>query len=658
MARVIDVFTKFLDGNGQPIIGGYLKFFETGTSIQSDTFNDPSETIVNPVEVPLDSEGGLSLNVYASILMTVKVYDSSDAQVDSEDNVTPRGGLTSGFAYANWLSSVTYIPFISIVTGSDNNYYTPLQTNSGQDPVVDFAGAGLFWKRINLNEFWVVTLGYNVGARVISPTNLKRYICVASNTGNDPASDTTGINWELDEAILNFAIGNSYAVGNKCFDEIDNRIYIAQTIQSGNQPSSDSGTNWLPADGTVTKPVNLLPANAGVGVSRNPTLTIESFAVSGSLAAHEWSNYQLSDDGFSTVLYSSDITRDLESHLVTDKLPAATVISYRVETKGVRTDVSQLSDVTTFTTVFPLSASFSNDLEVGNAGARTLVNGVDTSGTGSVVFIANIDTVDPMRACFSLRGAGVSMSVGVNANEAVEATGITSFNIDGYSVGALAAYNGSGNDIFSLTFQKISKFIDIVAYTGNGINRALPHNLNDVPGTIIVVGLDLGAANNWRVRYSAGVSSDKALTFGDNANAVTNATLFTSTAATSTEFSLGSSGDTNGAGNEYIAIVMGNNVASGIVSGTYTGTGVPGNKIVTTFKPGTVIVKKIGLIDDWLLFDSEMGTSNHIILDSTAASSAGSVQSFDTDAFTLGSGVGNDSGATYYYIAIADKFDF
>jgi len=130
MARVIDVFTKFLDGNGQPIIGGYLKFFETGTSIQSDTFNDPSETIVNPVEVPLDSEGGLSLNVYASILMTVKVYDSSGAQVDSEDNVTPRGGLTSGFAYANWLGSVTYIPFISIVTGSDNNYYTPLQTNS------------------------------------------------------------------------------------------------------------------------------------------------------------------------------------------------------------------------------------------------------------------------------------------------------------------------------------------------------------------------------------------------------------------------------------------------------------------------------------------------------------------------------------------------
>ena len=135
MARILDAFSKFFDGNGQPLVGGYAKFFINETTIAADTFDDPEETIVNPVKVPFNADGELSLNAYASILMTVKIYDSSDSQVSSDDNVTPRGGLTSGFAYANWLSSVTYVPFISIVTGSDNNYYTPLQTNAGQDPV-------------------------------------------------------------------------------------------------------------------------------------------------------------------------------------------------------------------------------------------------------------------------------------------------------------------------------------------------------------------------------------------------------------------------------------------------------------------------------------------------------------------------------------------
>ena len=82
MARIIDAFSQFLDGNGQPLANGYLQFFQNKTAIPEPTYNDPDQTIVNPADVPLDGEGRMSLNAYASVLCTVKLFNSVDSQVD------------------------------------------------------------------------------------------------------------------------------------------------------------------------------------------------------------------------------------------------------------------------------------------------------------------------------------------------------------------------------------------------------------------------------------------------------------------------------------------------------------------------------------------------------------------------------------------------
>ncbi|HHZ69827.1 MAG TPA: hypothetical protein EYN54_06015 [Methylococcaceae bacterium] len=657
MARILDAFSKFFDGNGQPLVGGYAKFFINETTIAADTFDDPEETIVNPAKVPFNADGGLSLNAYGSILMTVKIYDSSDSQVSSEDNVTPRGGLTSGFAYANWLSSVTYVPFISIVTGSDNNYYTPLQTNAGQDPVVDFGGPGLFWKRINLNEFWVVTVNYNVGARVISPTNLKRYICVTSNAGNDPVSDATGVNWELDEAILNFAIGKSYAVGNKCFDEIDSRIYIAQTAQSGNQPSSDGGTNWLPADGIVTKPTNASPADLAEDVSRTPVLTGDSYAVSGSSVVHKYSRFEVySDVGLATLVYKSDITSDLESHIVSVPLNRATTYYWRVAYSGERAGTSLFSDATSFSTVPDLSEIFAINSDAGSAGTRTAVTGIDLVTDSGSIWTKNRNTTDFLKRLDTQRNLK-ELDLSEETAEVTNVNGLQQYFANGFEVGTDSGYNGAGDIISSYIFKNFPGFHATVTYTGNSTDRDISHPLG-VPATAYIVkniSSNIPGDSDFWFKHSE-ISSDGALPMSGS----TTLTAGLLGGSTSTTFNVQSHAKVNTTGDTYLCELFADNPNMGITGGKYTGTGSAGLEITPGFKPGLFITVAntftVGVRGTHIA-DIKTGTSSHIYISNTGAGNAevaGSVASWDNDKIVLDSNSLNASGVVYYYIIIQD----
>lgn len=656
MARILDAFSKFFDGNGQPLVGGYAKFFINETTIAADTFDDPEETIVNPVKVPFNADGGLSLNAYGSILMTVKIFDSSDSQVSSEDNVTPRGGLTSGFAYANWLSPVTYVPFISIVTGSDNNYYTPLQTNAGQDPVVDFAGPGLFWKRINLNEFWVVTVNYNVGVRVISPTNLKKYICVTSNAGNDPVSDATGVNWELDEAILNFAIGKSYAVGNKCFDEIDSRIYIAQTAQAGNQPSSDSGTNWLPADGIVTKPANVSPADLTEDVSRTPTLSGDSYVTSGSSAVHKDSRFEVySDVGLATLVYKSDITSDLESHIVSVPLNRATTYYWRVAYSGERAGTSLFSDATSFSTVPDISEIFAINSDAGSAGTRTAVTGIDLVTDSGSIWTKNRNTTDFLKRLDTQRNLK-ELDLSEETAEVTNVNGLQQYFANGFEVGTDSGYNGAGNIISSYIFKNFPGFHDTVIYTGNQTARDISHSLG-VPATAYIIKnitTSIPSDSNFHMKQTS-ISTQTSIVMDGSTFAGS-----TMGGTTSTTFNVQPSEKVNKTGETYHCELFAENPNMGITGGTYTGTGSAGLEITPGFKPGLLMTVTTGGgsgVAGTHIADIKSGTSSHIYISDSGTGNtevAGSVASWDNDKIVLDSNSMNASGVTYYYIIIQD----
>jgi len=56
-ARYLDIDSQFFDANGDPLSGGLLYFYDTGTTDQKDTYTDSGEGTPNDWPVVLDAYG-------------------------------------------------------------------------------------------------------------------------------------------------------------------------------------------------------------------------------------------------------------------------------------------------------------------------------------------------------------------------------------------------------------------------------------------------------------------------------------------------------------------------------------------------------------------------------------------------------------------------
>jgi hypothetical protein len=178
----------------------------------------------------------------------------------------------------------------------------------------------------------------------------------------------------------------------------------------------------------------------------------------------------------------------------------------------------------------------------------------------------------------SLRGAELAVLSGSNVNEQNESNGLTSFDPDGFTVGAITGasdgYNASGQgyaswnfvaspttvvntngSITSSTRSNTTCGFSIVKYVGTGSNATVGHGCGGVPMFIIIK--DLTASNNG-VCYHASVGPTKYLNFYPNTNrstVTTSATTFNNTAPSALAFSIGTDTKVNTLGNSYIAYV-------------------------------------------------------------------------------------------------------
>ena len=85
MARIIEPFEQFFDGEGDPLTNGWLKFTETGTNLTDrDTFADVNLTIANTNPLQLDSEGRCP-NVFGTGLYRVTLFQDDDSYPRDRD---------------------------------------------------------------------------------------------------------------------------------------------------------------------------------------------------------------------------------------------------------------------------------------------------------------------------------------------------------------------------------------------------------------------------------------------------------------------------------------------------------------------------------------------------------------------------------------------
>ncbi|MGB2103345.1 MAG: DUF7483 domain-containing protein, partial [Luminiphilus sp.] len=211
----------------------------------------------------------------------------------------------------------------------------------------------------------------------------------------------------------------------------------------------------------------------------------------------------------------------------------------------------------------------------------------DTDGTAQLTFEADgfdLDTTD-----VNFNGSGrtyVAWQWHTNG-------GTTSSNTDGSITSTVSANATAG--------------VSIVTYTGTGANATVGHSLNTAPKMLLIK--NRTDTDSWVVYHDA-LGATKGLAI-DNTDAPTTAsTFFNNTAPTSSVFSVGIGGRTNGSSKSMLCYCFAE-VEGFSKFGSYTGNGsTDGPFVYTGFKPRWVLFRRYDAAEGWSILDTARGSGN------------------------------------------------
>lgn len=291
---------------------------------------------------------------------------------------------------------------------------------------------------------------------------------------------------------------------------------------------------------------------------------------------------------------------------------------------------------------------FSRKPYIGNGGAgQSIVNNLDTD----LVWIKNEDAAGTNHILYDAVRGVINRLEANNTGTEGTFSGVSAFNVDGFSLGGFAGTNNNANNYVSFAWKEAANYFDIVTFTGTEPTpQTINHNLGGTPDLMIMKSRTQ-AAGWWVYHSSLGATKYDFLNTGGSA--ATSSTAWNNTAPTSTQFTVGSS--TSNAG-DMVAYLF-KALAGSSAFGSYTGTGTTTQQDINIgFAPTIVWIKNTNVGGDWLLLQST-GKAWHI--NSSNASFNGSTARSNTSAtgFSVGTsgtnanGDYNNSGDTYIYCA-------
>ena len=281
----------------------------------------------------------------------------------------------------------------------------------------------------------------------------------------------------------------------------------------------------------------------------------------------------------------------------------------------------------------------------------------------------------------AVRGTTKGLVTNAGDAESTWATGLTSFDSDGFTVGSLDSLNdnslnfaawcwkangaGSANTDGSInstaTSANTTAGFSIVKYTGTGSNATVGHGLGVAPKMILIKGV----AATWWFVYHAGIPTPTTAKLNLNTNGHNNdaqASYWNSTAPTSSVFSLGTEGSVNSSGADYIAYCFAD-VDGYSRMGSYKGnsSSTDGVFCYTGFKPKFLILKRANGDDWWGLYDSIRSpynvTKERIYPNTNDAGADVTNVDFLSNGFKLRTtdGAINATGGTYIFMAFGQS---
>ena len=193
--------------------------------------------------------------------------------------------------------------------------------------------------------------------------------------------------------------------------------------------------------------------------------------------------------------------------------------------------------------------------------------------------------------------------------QATATNGLTSFDSDGFALGALGDNNSSGHTFVSWNWKESATAgFDIVDYDGAGAANH-SHSLSAVPRFMIVKRYN--ATESWFV-YNGGLGQSKVGYLNDSVAWGNGANVWGGSDPTSSVFSIGSDSGISGSG-DYVAYLWAEKQGFSKF-GVYKGSGssTVGGFVYTGFKPAMVIMKNQGGSEDWHLYDNKRANSFNI----------------------------------------------
>ena len=176
-SRFIDPIPQYTNDAGEPIAGGKLYFYDSGTTDFRNTYSDSGLTIANANPVILDS-AGRPPNIFLQGNYKLVITDENDVQITERD---PVSGSSTAAEYSDW-SPLTSYSINNIVRGSDNEYYVSITNNNlGNDPT----STATDWSLIVGVVDWNINETYSLDD-VVRRNGILYRSTANSNTGSAP----------------------------------------------------------------------------------------------------------------------------------------------------------------------------------------------------------------------------------------------------------------------------------------------------------------------------------------------------------------------------------------------------------------------------------------------------------------------------------------
>jgi hypothetical protein len=215
------------------------------------------------------------------------------------------------------------------------------------------------------------------------------------------------------------------------------------------------------------------------------------------------------------------------------------------------------------------------------------------------------------------------------------------------------AFSGSPNIAVTRLSANTARGFSIVTYTGSS-NTSFPHGLSSAPKLVIIK--QRSGTAQWAVYHTGLSSTSHYLNLDDSDAEASYGSAFISPDSNTVTIDASSS-LLNANSSTYVAYCFAE-VAGYSSIGTYSGTGASGNDIACGFRPNFVMVKKSTNTGAWSIFDGNRFDSDnnfHLLANGSDTEYTDQDMVFTDTGFTVGSAGGsNHSGETFIYMAFAD----